>query len=1023
MRFSPAHRREICEGRSLRSGSPRVAWLCTSSTFLKRWSLAGLLVVFFSCLGFAQNSTTQIQSVKRILIVNEAGPSYPAIDRINRGIQTTLSNPPFKAEFYSEYLDTVLFPDPARQREFRALILRKYQDRKPDVIITVGPSPLQFMIETHKVAFPGVPIIFCMPTGRAPSNVASDRDFTGVETDMAASETLEAALRLLPGSQHVAVVGGQGPFDKEVQAVVRQQLKTFSDRLDILYLTGLTMPDLLQRLKHLPTHTIVLLTTVAQDAAGNRFKSSETGPLVVHAANAPVFSLYDTFINHGEVGGDLFSFDVQGKITGSMALRVLQGQNMQDISKVKGGTIYTFDSRALKRWGLSERNLPAGSVLLNREPTFWELYKWYAVAAALMVLAQTALILGLLWQRAKRRKTEAELVASNEHLRSAIAKDRESQDRLEGIITSALDAIIAVDENQLIAVFNAAAERMFGCTSQDAIGTPIDRFIPPRFRSTPARGIAHFGRNGNSNGAVSAPRDLLAIKTDGREFPIESSISYTQVGERKLCTAIIRDITERKQAEEARFRHTAILQSSADAIISLNLDDAITSWNVGAERMYGYTEEEVLGRSIFTIIPGDLDHEVQGLLQQVKAGKEIEHYQTVRLSKDGRRVDVSVTLLPLRDWTGKVVGVSGVARDITLAKQAEITLRESEERFRLVANTAPVMIWMAGPDKLYSYFNLPWLDFTGRSFRAEIGHGWAEGVHPEDLAACIEMYDRAFLVRESFYREYRLRRRDGEYRWVFDLGVPRFNPDGSFAGYIGSCIDVTERKEAEGVLSTVSRRLIEAHEEERTWLARELHDDINQRLALIAVNLDVLKQELNLSTGQATRHINDIREQIKDLGIDVQALSHRLHSSKLEYLGLAAAAGGFCREFAERKAVQIDFHSDVIPKTLPHEVSLCLFRVLQEALQNATKHSGSDHYQVALQYAAEEIQLNVSDFGRGFDPEEALKGRGLGITSMRERLKLVSGELSIDSQTRYGAVVRARVPLLSRAMCATAGKL
>jgi PAS domain S-box-containing protein len=840
---------------------------------------------------------------------------------------------------------------------------------------------------------------------------------------MAAFETLEAALRLLPGSQHVAVVGGQGPFDKEVQAVVKQQLKTFSNRLDISYLTDLAMPDLLERLRHLPTHTIVLLTTVAQDAAGNRFRSNESGPLVVHAANAPVFSLYDTFINHGEVGGSLFSFDEQGKITGNMALRVLQGEEPQNIPQAKGGTIYTFDSRALKRWGFSESSLPPRSVLLNRQPTLWELYKGYAVAAALVLLAQTALILALSWQRAKRKKTEAELVASNEQLRSAIEKERESQDRLEGIITSAMDAIVAVDEDQRIVVFNAAAEKMFGCGPQDAIGTRIDRFIPSRFRNTHARGMAYFGKNGNSHGVTSAATDLWALKNDGREFPIESSISHTQVGGKKLCTAIIRDVTERKQAEEARFRHTALLRSSADAIISLNLEYAITSWNVGAQRMYGYTEDEVLGRPIFLIVPAELDSDEQRLLQEVKAGKGIEHHETVRLAKEGRRINVSVTMVPLRDWTGKIVGVSGMARDITLEKQAEIALRESEERFRLVANTAPVMIWMAGPDQLYNYFNLPWLNFTGRSLRAEIGDGWTESVHPEDLPACWETSERAFLRREAFDREFRLRRHDGEYRWILDLGVPRFNPDGSFAGYIGSCIDVTERKQAEEILSTVSRRLIEAHEEERTWLARELHDDVNQRLALIAVNLDVLKRNLPASAGEAMRHINDLREQIKDLGIDVQALSHRLHSSKLEYLGLAAAAGAFCREFAERKAVQIDFHSDAIPKTIPKEVSLCLFRVLQESLQNATKHSGSNHYRVSLEYAGAEIQLSVCDFGRGFDPEEASKGRGLGITSMRERLKLVNGELSLDSQTRTGALVRARVPVLLGAIPASAGKI
>src|SRR5215471_4568026 len=160
-------------------------------------------------------------------------------------------------------------------------------------------------------------------------------------------------------------------------------------------------------------------------------------------------------------------------------------------------------------------------------------------------------------------------------------------------------------------------------------------------------------------------------------------------------------------------------------------------------------------------------------------------------------------------------------------------VRESEERFRLVANTAPVMIWMAGPDKLCNYVNQPWLEFTGRPLEAELGSGWAEGIHPEDSKACLARYVETFDRRGTFEMEYRIRRHDGEYRWIFDIGVPRFEPDGSFAGYIGSCLDVTERKQAEETLAAMGRRLIEAQEEERRWIARELHDDINQRLALV----------------------------------------------------------------------------------------------------------------------------------------------------------------------------------------------
>ena len=344
-------------------------------------------------------------------------------------------------------------------------------------------------------------------------------------------------------------------------------------------------------------------------------------------------------------------------------------------------------------------------------------------------------------------------------------------------------------------------------------------------------------------------------------------------------------------------------------------------------------------------------------------------------------------------------------------RRAEEAVRESEGRFRLVANTAPVMVWMSGPDKLCTYFNQPWLEFTGRLLEAELGNGWAEGVHPEDLRACLDTYTRAFDRHESFRMRYRLRRNDGEYRWILDTGVPRLNGDGSFAGFIGSCVDVTDLKLAEEALSGVSRKLIEAHEQERTRLARELHDDINQRIALLAMELERFEQNPPDSTIEVRRRVHQVSQRISELGTDIQALSHRLHSSKLEYLGIAAAARGFCKEFSEQQKVVVDFAGNDIPRTVPQEVSLCLFRILQEALQNAVKHSGVREFKVELRGAPDQIQLTVSDGGVGFEPKEAISRQGLGLISMQERLHLVKGAFSIESQPGCGTTIRARVPL------------
>ena len=387
------------------------------------------------------------------------------------------------------------------------------------------------------------------------------------------------------------------------------------------------------------------------------------------------------------------------------------------------------------------------------------------------------------------------------------------------------------------------------------------------------------------------------------------------------------------------------------------------------------------------------------------------HFEYEGFRRDGTRMWLEVDVVPIKHETGKLVGTQSAVRDITERKRAESVLQESEERFRLVANTAPVMIWMAGPDKLCNYFNQPWLEFTGRMLETELGNGWAEGVHPEDFKSCMDTFVKAFDRHESFRMEYRLRRHDGEYRWITDIGVPRLNRDGSFAGYIGSCIDITDHKLAEEVLEDMGRRLIEAHEEERTWIARELHDDINQRIALLAIELGKWDQHLPESAVEGHDHIRQARQRLSEIGKDIQALSHRLHSSKLEYLGLAAAAGSFCKELSDQQSVEIDFSHTGIPRSVPTEISLCLFRILQEALQNAVKHSGVRHFRVELNGNAGEIQLTVSDLGVGFGQQDVMERHGLGLISMRERLKLVNGEFSIKSEPGRGTTVNARVPL------------
>ncbi|HYX52067.1 MAG TPA: PAS domain S-box protein, partial [Candidatus Limnocylindrales bacterium] len=262
-----------------------------------------------------------------------------------------------------------------------------------------------------------------------------------------------------------------------------------------------------------------------------------------------------------------------------------------------------------------------------------------------------------------------------------------------------------------------------------------------------------------------------------------------------------------------------------------------------------------------------------------------------------------------------------IIRNAARADREAIALRESEKRFRVIANAAPVMIWISGTDKLCNYFNDPWLKFTGRTLEAETGNGWADGVHPDDISSCMQTYLGAFDGRESFQMQYRLRRHDGQYRWVLHNGVPRFSDDGYFAGYFGSCIDITDSKLAEKALAEMGHKLIEAEENERRWIARELHDDINQRIAALAFELERWGEDLSASATEFHNFVSQFVQQLSHLGTDIQSLSHHLHSSRLEYLGLVAAADSFCRELAQNHKLEIDFIHDTLPE-IPREIAL-----------------------------------------------------------------------------------------------------
>ncbi len=342
---------------------------------------------------------------------------------------------------------------------------------------------------------------------------------------------------------------------------------------------------------------------------------------------------------------------------------------------------------------------------------------------------------------------------------------------------------------------------------------------------------------------------------------------------------------------------------------------------------------------------------------------------------------------------------------------------ESEQLFRTLADVAPVMIWMSGTEGRFTFFNRRWLDFTGRTTASAAHTGWTDCLHPDDLQGCQSLYSGRFDLREEFNAEYRLRRHDGEYRWVSDTGVPRFATNRLFMGYVGSCFDFTECKNAAETLSNVNARLIEAQERERTRIARELHDDIGTSLAILSIEMLRAGQPVSGVPGRSHPGIQDVYAKMQELSKRVSRLSHHLHSPALEYMGLAQAIKTECRMFSERFRIPISCQCRDVPAKLDQSLALSFLRVVQEALHNAAKHSRAAKIEVEVATDARELKLAVRDNGIGFDVEQSRLAAGLGLVSMRERVRLVGGELVVRSNPGQGTEISCRAPLIAATTC------
>jgi signal transduction histidine kinase len=567
--------------------------------------------------------------VKRVLVIYPTSEGQPGSILFDQGLRAAVkASAADHIEIYNEYLDAARFPDDQHLRQLAEYLRQKFAGRKIDVVIPALAPSLDFVLKYRAEMFPGVPVVFGALDQREAAARELASDVVGAPMKMDLVPTLDVALRLHPDTQRVVVIAGAAKTDAFWENEARQAFQSYEHKLDLVYLTGLPVDDLLQEVSDLPAGSIILYLHVMRDRLGNSYTPAEVAERVAAAASVPVYGHIDSYLGRGIVGGSLLSFEAEGRNSALLALRILAGEKPEDITiSAASPNAYVFDWAQLKRWGIREESLPPGSLVRFRQPSFWDLYHLHIIGVIALCAVEGVLICGLLLQRASRRRAEDGL--------------RESQ------------------------------------------------------------------------------RELQAL--------------------------------------------------------------------------------------------------------------------------------------------------------------------------------------------------------TGR--------------------------------------------------------------------------------------------LLQAQEMERRRIARELHDDLNQSLALLAVELDLLGQKLPQSASLVAGRIHELCARVKQLSSAVHELSHNLHPSKLEQLGLAAAIRGLCKELSQGHGLRIDCDCQEMPLSMPHDTIVCLYRIVQEALHNVIKHSGAPRARVELARTADGVALRISDDGAGFDPASADGDGALGLVSMRERLRLVGGAMAIDSRPSAGTRIDVYVPL------------
>lgn len=599
----------------------------------------------------------------------------------------------------------------------------------------------------------------------------------------------------------------------------------------------------------------------------------------------------------------------------------------------------------------------------------------------------------------------------------------EAEEQFRAIVDTTPECVSTIAPDGTLVFMNPAGLAMLGAASMDAIpGRSIYNLIAPedraRFRTFHERVCA--GEKGSLQYCIHG--------LDGRRLHVECySAPLHQIDGASLHLSLAHDVTERKDTERAALLLSAIVDSSDDAIISKDLQGVITSWNQSAERLFGYTADEAIGQTVANLlIPADRQAEEPDILSRLRRGERVDHFDTVRRRKDGSLLQISLTISPVKNAQGVIIGASKIARDITATKRIQNALAESEARFRQLADTMPQIVWTAQPDGVFDYYNERWFQFTGLSHEPLENASWERVLHPDDLAPTRQAWEAAVESGEPFNTEYRfLDRRENRWAWFVGRAIPVRDSSGTITKWFGTSTHIDDQKLAQEELRRAN--------EDLEQFAYSASHDLQEPLRTVKIYGELLAQRYaGRLDGDALKFMSFMRNGATRMETLVRDLLTYTQVTRLDQPAEITDANEYLKASLENLSGAISesgaqITSEVLP-SLPVS-GTHLQQLFQNLVGNAVKYRSPERLpiiQISAELQSQSWIFRVSDNGIGIDPEykenifglfkrlhnsDEYSGTGIGLAICRRIVDRYHGRIWVESRPGWGSTFFFSLPV------------